>query len=562
MSLRRFRTAMSRPSRSRRVGPALAALTAASLLLAGCAASTVASPTGDADAGDPVAGGTLKFALLDAPANLDPHSGSSYPESLITSNTADKLTYQNPETGEIEPWLATSWEINDDLTQFTFHLRDDVTFNDGTKFDANSVVENFDILGRGNEALNIPAVTAYWVGYQNTVALDPYTARVTFDRPSAGFLQALSHYFSGIVGHSTLQLNKADRALPQNIVTTGPFTVTEHVYQQKTVLTKREGYNWAPASRKHNGDAYLDKVEIDVIPEASVRTGALQSGDVDAILDVNSTDEQPLTAAGFRIVPQAIPGRDIAFDFKVDQFPTNDQAVREAIKLGWSRDALEKTVLTDSYHISSSVLSERVPGWKDFSSDLTEDQEKAKQILDDAGWKDGQDGVREKDGQKLTVKLLGINNLVINKPAYELIQQNLKEIGIDLELNVLPIPDYTAASKQQNTWNITAANTSRGDVSVLEQLYSPLYTNTSRIQKDNPIYQESVDTLAAVSATLDPQKRADAAATAQDFLLNKYVLSVPVYNPAQVTAASPSVHNVEYEAQSRNVFYDTWIDPK
>lgn len=516
--------------------------------------------TSDADAGPPVSGGTLRFALLDAPANLDPHSGSSYPESLITSNTSDKLTYQNPETGEIEPWLAKSWDINEDLTQFTFHLRDDVTFNDGTTFDATSVQENFDILGRGNEALGIPAVTAYWVGYQNTEVIDPYTAKVTFDRPSAGFLQALSHYFSGIVGHSTLQLNKADRALPQNIVTTGPFTVTEHVYQQKTVLTKREGYNWAPESRAHNGDAYLDKVEIDVIPEASVRTGALQSGDVDAILDVNSTDEAPLTAAGFSIVPQLIPGRDIAFDFKIDQFPTNDQAVREAIKLGWSRDALNKTVLTDSYKVSTSVLSERVPGWKDYSADLTEDQDKAKQILEDAGWKEGADGVREKDGQKLSVKLLGINNLVINKPAYELIQQNLEEIGIDLELSVLPIPDYTAASKQQNTWNITAANTSRGDVSVLEQLYSPLYTNTSRIAQDNPIYQESVDTLAAVSATLDPAERAEASEAAQDFLLNKYVLSVPVYNPAQVTAVSPNVHGVEYEAQSRNVFYDTWLE--
>ncbi|OZC51666.1 peptide ABC transporter permease [Rhodococcus sp. RS1C4] len=540
-------------------GILMAVVAATSVALAGCAASTVADPASDDSAGPPVSGGTLKFAVLDAPANLDPHSGGSYPESLITSNTADKLTYQNPETGEIEPWLATSWEINDDLTQFTFHLRNDVTFNDGSAFDATSVQENFDILGRGNEALNIPAVTAYWVGYESTEVIDPHTARVTFDRPSAGFLQALSHYFSGIVGHSTLQLNKADRALPQNIVTTGPFTVTEHVYQQKTVLTKREGYNWAPASRGHNGDAYLDSVEIDVIPEASVRTGALQSGDVDAILDVNSTDETPLTAAGYRIVPQLIPGRDIAFDFKIDQFPTNEQAVREAIKLGWSRDALEKTVLTDSYTVSSSVLSERVPGWKDFSADLAEDQEKAEQILEDAGWKEGADGVREKDGKKLTVKLLGINNLVINKPAYELIQQNLKDVGIDLELNVLPIPDYTAATKQQNTWNITAANTSRGDVSVLEQLYSPLYSNGARIQKDDPIYQESIDTLAAVSATLDPQQRADAAATAQDFLLNKYVLSVPVYNPAQVTAVNPDVHGVNYEAQSRNVFYDTWL---
>src|SRR5690606_10893403 len=115
---------------------------------------------------------------------------------------------------------------------------------------------------------------------------------------------------------------------------------------------------WAPASRGHNGDAYLDEVEIRVVPEASVRTGALRAGEVDAILDVNISDEAPLAAEGYRIVPQLIPGRDIAFDFKTDVFPTNDRAVREAVSLGWSRDAIEKTVLTDSYRISSSVVSE------------------------------------------------------------------------------------------------------------------------------------------------------------------------------------------------------------
>lgn len=186
-------------------------------------------------------GGTLRFAVLDAPANLNPHSGSSYPESLITSNITDKLTYQNPETGAIEPWLATSWDIDPELTRFTFHLRDDVTFSDGSKFTADSVKENFDLLGFGNKELGIVPVIAYWVGYSGTRVLDPRTVEVAFTRPNAGFLQALSLYFSGILGHTTLQLPKEQRSLPQNLVTTGPFTVTEHVYQQKTVLKKRSG---------------------------------------------------------------------------------------------------------------------------------------------------------------------------------------------------------------------------------------------------------------------------------------------------------------------------------
>ncbi|MGW0323936.1 ABC transporter substrate-binding protein [Nocardia sp. NPDC003183] len=541
---------------------ALVAVTLVASVLTGCAASGN-RVAGSDDAGPPVAGGTLRFAVLDAPANLDPHSGSSYPESLITSNITDKLTYQNPETGAIEPWLAKSWDINPELTEFTFRLRDDVTFTDGSKFTADSVKENFDLLGFGDKALGIVPVTAYWVGYTSTTVLDPATVKVVFNRPNAGFLQALSLYFSGIVGHSTLQLTKEQRALAQNLVTTGPFVVAEHVYQQKTVLKKRPGYNWAPASRKHNGEAYLDAVEISVIPEAAVRTGALRAGQVDAILDVNNTDEAPLKAEGYRIVPQLIPGRDISFDLKTDRFPTDDRAVREAVKLGWNRDALAKTVLTSSYKVSSSVISSRVPGHVDFSAELKQDRTKAEQILESAGWKKGSDGIRvDAQGRRLELALLGINNLVNNKPAYELIQQDLRKIGIDLKLDVLPIPDYTAAATQQKRWNIQVANQSRADVAVLEQVYSPQYTNSSKLAPENPLYQQAIDKLSAVSKTLDPGKRAEAAEAAQRFLLVDQVLTVPVYNPAQVTAASPRVHNVGYEAQSRNVFYDTWIEPR
>ncbi|MFF2083923.1 ABC transporter substrate-binding protein [Nocardia sp. NPDC058176] len=531
-------------------------------VLAGCAASGN-QVAGSDDAGPPVTGGTLRFAVLDAPANLDPHSGSSYPESLITSNITDKLTHQNPETGAIEPWLATSWDIDTELTEFTFHLRDDVTFTDGTKFTADSVKENFDLLGFGDKALGIVPVTAYWVGYVGTEVLDPTTVKVTFDRPNAGFLQALSLYFSGIVGHSTLQLPKEQRGLAQNLVTTGPFVVAEHVYQQKTVLKKRPGYNWAPASRKHTGEAYLDAVEISVIPEAAVRTGALRAGQVDAILDVNNTDEAPLKAEGYRIIPQLIPGRDISFDFKTDLFPTDDRAVREAVKLGWNRDALAKTVLTPSYQVSSSAVSSRVPGHVDLSASLRQDQAEAEQILEAAGWRKGADGIRVDDqGRRLELALLGINNLVNNKPAYELIQQDLRKIGIDLKLNVLPIPDYTAAATQQKRWNIQVANQSRADIAVLEQVYSPQYTNSAKLSPEHPLYQEAIDKLSAVSKTLDPAERAAAAEAAQRFLLDEQVLTVPVYNPAQVTAAGPRVHGIGYEAQSRNVFYDTWIEPR
>src|SRR5207244_1654403 len=93
-----------------------------------CRVTRTAHPR-PAVAGPPVPGGTLRFGVLDAPANLDPHSATSYPESIIAGNITDKLTWQDPTTGTLHPWLATSWTVNPRLTEFTFHLRQDVSFS-------------------------------------------------------------------------------------------------------------------------------------------------------------------------------------------------------------------------------------------------------------------------------------------------------------------------------------------------------------------------------------------------------------------------------------------------
>ena len=528
-------------------------------LLAGCGVTGAPAPR--AAGGPPRRGGTLRFAILDAPANLDPHSGSSYPESIITTNTSDKLTYQDPRTGEILPWLATSWQVNNTLTEYTFQLREGVSFSDGTPFTADSVKENFDILGLGNKQLGVAKVTAYWSDYLGTRVLGSHTVVVSFNKPNAGFLQATSHYFSGIVGHSTLLKSKAERARPENIVTTGPFTVAEHVYQERTVLVRRPDYNWAPPGSAHSGPAYLDRVEFLVIPEASVRTGALHSGDIHASLDVQPTDEKPLAASGFQVLSQLIAGRDIAFDFRLDKPPTDEWAVRRAVQLGWDRAALRKAVLTDSYRISTSLIAQNVPGYQPFDA-ISYRPDEAVRVLEEAGWtlRGSTDGIRVRNGKPLVIEMLGGANLVINTPAYELIQQYLKKIGIQLNLTVLPLADWVAEQTIKGKWNINAGNTSRADPAVLDQLYSPLIANNGKLAKDFPGNPDLVGSLAAIETTLDPAKRAEITARAQDLLLNTYALTAPVYTPAQVVAASPKVHDLRFEIQSRNLFYDTWIE--
>ncbi|GIG19976.1 ABC transporter substrate-binding protein [Cellulomonas chitinilytica] len=513
---------------------------------------------------EPVRGGTLQFALIDYQHVVDVQAGSSYAESIIGGNVVDKLTWQDPDTGEITPWLATSWDINDDLTEFTFHLRDDVTFSDGTPFDAEVVRANFEQYVHGDEALQIkPNGATLLPNYVETRVVDPRTVTVVFSKPSASFLQASSftaNFQPGFLSLSTLAKSAEERTDPLNVIGTGPFVYESWTPQVSTVLVKRKGYDWAPPALKHKGEAYLDKIVFSSVPEASVRTGSLESGEVDATLDVQTTDEAPLRDKGFVVESGRVRGADIRFDFNVGLFPTDDLAVRQAIQLGWNRDTVAKNVLTDSYEISTSVVARAVDGWVDYSGTLLhQDTKKAEKLLDDAGWVPGPDGIRVKDGKPLVVKLSGISNLVVNKPAYESIQQDLRKLGIDLQLTVVPIADYTANNAKAKTdFNITAANRSRADISVLNIAYNPTLGNANYVPDGFEGRQEIVDTLSALETTLDPDERHAAAKKAQDLILEKYALTNPVYTPAQVIAHSPKVHGILFDAQARNPFVNTW----
>ncbi|SNS26606.1 peptide/nickel transport system substrate-binding protein [Streptosporangium subroseum] len=562
-----LRSSIENASPSRNKWPLVAGIAAVAVALIAVVGFTVArgdSADRAAGGGEPVRGGTLEFALLDYQRSPDPQLGSNYAESIVTNNIGDKLVWQDPKTGEITPWLAESWEYNNELTEFTFHLRKDVTFSDGTPFNAEAVKANYDQFIRGDEKLEIlPNGARLFPGYIGTDTPDDHTAVITFEKPLASTLQAASitsNQQPVFLSLSTLKLSAKERTDPKKVIGTGPFVYESWEEQVKTVLVRRKGYNWSPPAIGHRGEAYLDKVVFNTIPEASVRTGSLESGTIDATLDVGTTDEKPLATQGFKVNYRGVSGTAIRFDFNVSLFPTNDIAVRRAIQRGWDREAIKKTVLTDSYSVATSILDPSVPGYADYGdSVLKYDPEEARRLLEAAGWIEGPDGIRVKDGRKLVVKLLGISNLVVNKPAYESIQQDLKKIGIDLQLTVVPIPDWTAQrAKAQTDWNVTAANSSRNDPSVINLTYGPLLGNSSWLKKGTPEYDKALDVLGKIETTLDPAKRGEYAKAAQDLVLDELALTNPVYNPSQVIAQAGYVHGIIFDAQSRNNFVDTW----
>ena len=545
--------------RSTRTLAALAAAAAIATLVAGCSTSPSTSGTGN-PGGEPQDGGTLRFGLLSGPVNADVHLGGSYADGIVGGNISDKLTYFNPETKEIEPWLAEEWTVSDDLTQYTFVIRDGVTFSDGSDLTAESVKENYDLLGLGAPELGVAANTELFPGYVGA-EVDGRTVTLTFDEPRASVLRATSHFNTGILASSTLEKTADERANFENVVASGPFVITAFDSQGTTVLERRDDYDWAPESLEHTGAAHLDAVELIVTPEATARTGALRAGELDAILDVQPTDERALEAESYEIASALVPGKTNSFDIYLDQAPTNDLAVRKALQLGWNREALFQSVLSDSYAPAKSIASEALAGFADFSaSSLRYDPDEAEKLLDEAGWEVGTDGIREKDGERLVVRVNALSIVVVNKPAFELVQQDLRKIGIELDLQVVPGTEWAANRENSDDWNVIQYTQTAGDIGVLAEVFSPLRTNISQVAETDEAYQPLVDVLSKLETTADGPARDAIALEAQELILEDYALTSPIFNLAQVAASGPGVHDVAFDAYARAYFFNAWLD--
>lgn len=245
----------------------------------------------------PVQGGTLIYLDQQAHTALYPPAGGFYPNSGVLNQITDKLTWQNPETLEIEPWIAESWQINADFTEFTFKLRPGVTFSDGTLLDAVAVAANFDSYGLGKPEQNFRP-SEVLNNYEKSEVIDPLTVKFTFKKPSPGFLQGTSVIGSGLVSLSTLARKFDELGDASKVIGSGPFVVTSETVGTEILFKVREDYNWAPKSFAHQGRAYLDEIRLLIVPEDSVRIGALLSGQADVVRQIQAYDEAQITAAG------------------------------------------------------------------------------------------------------------------------------------------------------------------------------------------------------------------------------------------------------------------------
>lgn len=530
----------------------------ATMALAGISAASVAAENA------PKNGGTLIYLEQQAHTNLYPPAGGFYPNGGILNQITDKLTWQNPKTLQIEPWIAQSWTTNADYTEYTFKLRPGVTFSDGTPLDANAVAKNFDTYGLGNKALNQP-VSEVINNYLKSEVIDPLTVKFFFKSPSPGFLQGTSAIGSGLVSLSTLEKNFNQLGSARSIIGSGPFVVESDRPGREVKLVARKDYNWAPPSFAHQGRPYLDGINVLVTPEDSVRIGALLSGQADAIRQIQAYDEKRVSDKGFAVYASPTRGVNNSVNFRPDNPLVADQKVREALLHATNTKEIVQTLFSANYPQATSVLAKTAVGYVDLSDKLKFDPAQAARLLDEAGWKSGPDGVRQKDGQSLTLTAYESPPQPQNKETLQLVAQQWAKVGVKLNVLAGDAGSKTLDNLDPAKTGVYPSMVGRADPDVLKSQYFPTLRNVL-LQKggaSDKVKQFEDDHLNAllsgIASATSQDKRIALVNEVQQYLIEKAYV-IPIFEEPQVYAGAPSTKGLSFEAVGRPSFYNTWLD--
>ncbi|QXI36454.1 ABC transporter substrate-binding protein [Pseudomonas xantholysinigenes] len=385
-----------------------------------------------------VRGGTLRVSAASDAGSFDIHALSNGNIQWLGRILFDCLVYQ-AEDGSLTPWLAKSWDISADGLTYTFHLRDDVTFSDGERFNAEAVRVNLEHMR--DPRTKSPLTAAYIAPYLSGRVIDEYTFEATLRAPYAPFLDVLAQAWLGMI--SPRQILEAPKTIASQPIGTGPFVLSAWTRDQGARFERREGYRWAPAAINHPGEAYLDSIELSYVPEAMIRYTALEAADSDMALDAPAQNAAAIRANPALTLRNRIrkgnPSRSITFN--VERPPFDDVRVRQAVAKAVDRDGLAWVSGFGEYLAKGDFLAVNTPGYDPVARDaLAYDPLAAGRLLDAAGWT-GRDreGFRTRDGQRLRATLLTYDNPAFPANVPVAAQADLRKVGFDLQIELLPI---------------------------------------------------------------------------------------------------------------------------
>jgi len=415
-------------------------VTAVGSMLAACGGDDggggAASPTASATGMEPVMGGTLRVQIPPSITEIDPVTIYDQGGIVLISQFCEYLIDLDDKNGLV-PKLAESWEPNEDASVWTFKLRQGVTFNDGSPFEAEDVAATMDRLVDPDSGSAALAALEGILSQGGTEATDASTVTFNLEKPFADF-----PFMVSASSYNTVMLPRTyEGDWPNNPVGTGPWLLKDYVTKQKATAVKNPDY-WGKDAQGRQLP-YLDQVEWVMIQDESAANLQLQSGEIDLQPQTIFQGAQALFSdPNLRVDIYPSSGiRCVSFNMNVEPWKDN-KALRQAVAYCLDRDAINKALYDGRSYLGYDTFWEPTvfPGSPDVPEQRAQDYDKAKQLLAEAGYPDG-----------LEIQLT-FSKYLENPQYAQLIKAQCEPAGIKVKLDQVSYEAFYAGDSDVTPW--------------------------------------------------------------------------------------------------------------
>ncbi len=510
------------------------------------------APSAEPAAAEPVTpkGGTVTRALTTEPSGLDPHGPPGSGQNIVLPYLFDTLIYRDAENN-YHPFLAESWEVTDDGQTITFHLKEGVTFHDGTPMDAQAVKLSFD---RFRELGAKNPVAAGLKTISEVEVVDDSTVRFLFDAPSAVFFGTISMPYAGIVSPTAVE--KWGEEFSQHPVGTGPFMMETWEPGISIALSNNADYTWGPLDVQNQAAPYIDQALFKVIPDASTQLAAFETGETDIIFVNQPSHIAKLEQMEDVELTEVAINSLIYLGFNAASAPLDEATVRQALSHAVNKQEIMDTALGGIGKLACSPLASTLPGYDPSLCDneLTYNPALAETLLSEADYSKNNDGVWEREGEPLSLSLL-TSTRAPNGDIATVLQSQLAAIGVPVDIQLL---DARAAMKSAaaGEYDLFLWRYGWNDADVLN-----IYLGSDRIGSTNRTFYSNpdVDTLLNQALTeLDADARAKIYQDAVRLIMADAAWQ-PLYEPVDVIVVGPQVQDVVIGPMGRVFLNDATV---
>lgn len=443
--------------------------------------------------------------------------------------------------GEFEPNPAylddVSEEEVDGKTQVTYTINEDAEYNDGTPIDWKTFEHTWKYSNGENDELNVSSTDGYVLIESVEPGENDKQAVVTFSQPYAWW-EGLFNYLVPTQADTPEKFNTGWLKEMPNEWGAGPYKVANADFNSGTV-TFEPNENW------WGDEAKLDKFTYRYL-ESQAAINAFEAGETDAAEAETADRHATVEAMGDQAdIRTAMKPSNYLVTLNSQAPLLEDDAVREAIMTGIDREQLAEIRFNGLDYTEdlpgSFVQFPTQEGYADNLADVLEyDPEEAERILDDAGWTEGSDGIREKDGEKLapTYVLLGDDSQI--KAGASAFQKMMRDIGVDMQINERPSSEFANVMTQRDFDIIQMGFMSDDPFGVA--YFDQMYASDSELNKSGTGSEELDEKIAELARIADQDEQIEAANELEKELLATHGI-MPTHNGPNIVATKPGLAN-------------------